>query len=131
MFRLSREPPWNPWYRGENGAGQIRTIAGVSRTALSVMVVVLPLILLSLSLSLYPVSLTFSFAIESTRALIHFHPLARLNLSSFPPRRFSHAYAIYEVPSSARPQLHELLPLKIFAFAYDSLIPFNATFRHS
>lgn len=36
------ENPWNPWHRGDGKRGrQIRTIAGVSRTALSVMVVVL------------------------------------------------------------------------------------------
>lgn len=40
--RIITRTPWNPWHRGDGKRDrQIRTIAGVSRTALSVMVVVL------------------------------------------------------------------------------------------
>lgn len=40
--RIITRTLWNPWHRGDGKRGrQIRTIAGVSRTALSVMVVVL------------------------------------------------------------------------------------------
>jgi len=90
--RIITGTPWNParWHHGDGKRGrQIRTIAGVSRTALSVMVVVL---------SLFPpppppACLVHPFTLTAgcARALTRSHRLARLDLagSPVPPSPFT------------------------------------------
>lgn len=114
--RIITRTPWNPWHRGDGKRGrQIRTIAGVSRTALSVMVVVLlPSSSSSSSRSLpcFPPSAS-SVCPCLARALTSFHPLslvwisAELSLSLSLRSRCSLARAIYK-PHRRRPDPREL-----------------------
>jgi len=100
MFGLSREPRGirARWHHGDGKRGrQIRTIAGVSRTALSVMVVVLSLSPPPSSplpppprpsppLPPPPACLVHPFTLTAgcARALTRFHHLARLDLAGSP-----------------------------------------------
>lgn len=72
--RIITRTPWNPWHRGDGKRDrQIRTIAGVSRTALSVMVVVLPLPILLVFL-LYPSSILSLPRLPTVHPLYSFQP---------------------------------------------------------
>lgn len=112
--RIITRTLWNPWHRGDGKRGrQIRTIAGVSRTALSVMVVVL-----------HPSSSRLRPRFPILRAL------ARARLSTLSSRshgfsRSSRARNIQNLPL-ARPDPRQLPPLSILASTSVQFLPRGA-----